>query len=233
MPILDPVNFSGLLSNCDSTESKYSKQFFIRYLHIASRNLYRSTQTIEASIQFKKDLKLGFEVLNKLFGCNFVHENEFNDPTIRDYYRFLYEHIDPKYKTKILKKQKGVYNVFYEDFKIYFFQPYIDLHINRSWFLSNSPYAILLLVDSRRFDESVIQLSNFEIDLLTASGFSIVLCAHCKISKDRYNMIFDNMLSTHKFAEIHFYIDFDEDDDIKSIDDFFTKLLSLFSVCFR
>lgn len=57
MPILDPLLQISLLF-CEKNDCSVShKPFFLKYLKVASDNLYRDINTIEASIQFRKDLQ--------------------------------------------------------------------------------------------------------------------------------------------------------------------------------
>lgn len=228
MPILDPVYFSALISETESKNSKYSKHFFLHYLRIASKNLYRNSQTIEASIQFKKDLKSSIKEINRLFGCKFTQESEFDDPTIKDYYRFLYDHIDSKYKENLLKNQKGYYKVIYEDFKTNYFQPFIDLPDSRSWVFTTSPNVILIIDEGSRYEKIHFKLTNLEIDLMHAAGFQIVLCVKMDLDEGVYKMLFEETLSTHKFAEIHFFVQRDEDTRPNSLDNFFGSLLNIY-----
>ena len=223
MPILDPATQNQFLQLANKKASKFSKQFFIRYLKIASRNLYRNFQTIEASIQFKTDLKKSTSFLNSNFGCR-LNKSDYNDDKIKDFYRFLYQHIDRKYTSKMPKEQKGNYAYMTDGFgfELNYFQPFIDYSRDHSWFLLEHQVAVLAINTHNSLDlkkeENLINLCNLETDLMIASGFTVVLCVGNVHSLE--NLIIE-LVSVHPFAEIYFNLPVLQDEDVIS---FFNKL---------
>ena len=126
MPILDPslqyylsTHYSDVKSSSNSDNS--TKDFFLRYLKIASTNIYRNINTVTASIQFKNDLETATPVLNQIFGSNFTFENDFSNPTIKNCYSYLYSRIKPELTKNISKMGFTMY------IKIYFKLNYSNL----------------------------------------------------------------------------------------------------------
>lgn len=119
----------------------------------------------------------------------------------------------------------------YNDLKMYFYRPWIKFSKYRSWFFTTSPFVIYTIKDTPDFNDDqndgifndhLIQLSILEIDLMLASGFSIVFCAEFTKSLDNCISIL-NILASHPCIEIHLMIDFNQ-----YFDEFFTYLLDIY-----
>ena len=190
--------------------------FFIRYLHRASIYLFHDIETINTSKQFKIDLIDNIVILNNHFGYNFLFKTDLQKPTIQNIYSYVCQKIDSKFYANALQIQKGnyyEYNIM--NFKIQFFQPYLNYSKIRSWYLTDSPIAILCINLTILDDYKILSYFNLEIDLLIASGFSVVLCVIADLESDMTSLFLPNVLKNHHFSEIHFnlkhknYEDFD------------------------
>ncbi|KAK8889049.1 hypothetical protein M9Y10_033792 [Tritrichomonas musculus] len=205
MPILDPSLQLYLLCNYDPTKTS-NKDFFLRYLQIAASNINLKLDTIQASIQFKEDLKSGSAVISEVFEDHFSFDVELNNPTISNFYRYLFDKINSKFTKNISKNQKGNYYIYKDIFQIRLFQPSVEFSFHHAWYLTDSPIAILC-VNLENFQEKDIKIFsyiNLEIDLMAASGFTLVLSFIGKIKSSITDTFIKETLVTHQFAEIHF-----------------------------
>ena len=92
MPILDPSLQYQLLAKPPSKilDSSYNPiSFYIRYINVASRHMFRNYSTIQTSKQFKKDIETQKNAIEREFNCK-IDEAVFNNPTIIDYYEFFF-----------------------------------------------------------------------------------------------------------------------------------------------
>lgn len=175
MPILDPSLQYYLCTHYAEVESSSkpensTKDFFLRYLKIASTNIYRNTDTIMASIQFKNDLPTATIVINQIFGSNFTYENDFNNPTINNYYSYLYNRIKPDLTENIGKKQNGFYYIYKDIFQIKLFQPLTEFSNVHSWYFTDSPIAILCVdLTKSKVNINILSFINLEIDIIAGS----------------------------------------------------------------
>ena len=105
MPILNPHLLEGLISfYFYKREGKRNFKLILDLLKVASNNLFINLDTIKASIRFKKHIKENISFVNKYFGCNVSSEKDFKGSKVTNYYQYIYDHIDTKYKQKISKK---------------------------------------------------------------------------------------------------------------------------------
>lgn len=201
MPILDPALQLILLKKIKVIKSNNSsrKRFLNRYLRVASRNKFQNFMTYEASIQFKKDLQDKTQYLNNEFSCQ-INEDDFTNPQINDYYKYLYDKLSSgrKYSNTV----KGNYFIFNDkESETKLFRPLI-MSKNYSWFFSDTPISILS-IDFTKLNQKKDQLIKLEIDLMCAAGFTLVLCA--KYSPNSANFLFD-LVERNQFSEIHLNI---------------------------
>ena len=114
MPILDPSTAISLIkdNSTDKTaeEKKTSSIFFLKYLRIASLNLYKNADTIQTSIQFKNDL-YKYIFLNKsrknIINFSNIYQQDFQNFKIKDFYRYLFDKMSSNdNKQKCLKKAR-------------------------------------------------------------------------------------------------------------------------------
>ncbi|KAK8881401.1 hypothetical protein M9Y10_004137 [Tritrichomonas musculus] len=210
MPILDPSLQYFLVTNDKKHKTgRNSFAFFFKYLQIASRNLHNNLSTYEASFQFKKDLRSSLSLVNDEFGCNFSNDNDFENPKIKDYYKFLFDKIQFPDKLKESRKNAGTYKLCNDQFNTKLYQPCILFSEYHSWYFTDTPIAILS-INSADFSEldqenaqKVYQYIKLEIDLMSASGLTLVLCYNSQLEEDTflYQIIQDN-----QFSELHINI---------------------------
>lgn len=93
MPILDPSLQYFLFDNDSKQKNpKNGYAFFLKYLQIASKNIFQNLETIEASKRFKKDLQESIHFVNDELGCNFPNDNHyFEKKHVNNYYKYLYD----------------------------------------------------------------------------------------------------------------------------------------------
>ena len=217
MPILDP-SLQYSLSSFDLRGSNTRINFFLTYLKIASQNINRNYNTLKSSIQFKNDLNKSYSILNSLFSCSF-YVDDFDHSLLTNAYQYLLHHIMSKNPKKNAINNYFTYN---GNYNINFCVPFTDS--SHTWFLTDSPIAILSYhpknveqennesnnLKSEDVIKNDIQSIIFEIDLLLASGFTIVLCilgSPDVVVQLKY--FITSTINTYCFAEIHFNLEFD------------------------
>lgn len=226
MPILDPAIQFSFSDTISMQNTNYGKRFFLWYLKIASKNICRNSQTIEAAEQFKVDMRNSIPYLNKKFDCH-LKENDFDDKIIFNYYQFLLDNIDDNIKKQYMKKVKGEYRIFSNNMK--FFVPFVDYSSSHCWHLTDSPIAILGICTINLHNDNIIHLINLEIDLMQASGFTLVLCVRIPEDDiDLSNKIIENIIRTHYFAEIHFVFDFEDDMEMYNFEEVAKDILNAY-----
>ena len=175
-----------MINNFQETKCENCYSFFVKYLLIASRNLYRNQKAIESSIQFKKDLINSISTVNSIFECNFSYKQDFENKSIDDYYKYLFSRINLPSNELKSNKFVGEYHVCNDKFNTRFFQPYILYSEYHSWYFSDTPIAILC-INSEKFtfseeekqtEQKNCQLIKLEIDRIAASGLTLVLCVN-------------------------------------------------------
>lgn len=208
MPILDPSSQYQLLNEINSLDKQNAIRFYMRYLRIASQNIYRNFSTFDTSLQFKKDLSESLPLIFQIFEFE-LPEDDFDKPIITDFYKYLYDKINKK---PIFKKEKsnsvdGRYFSLYDNYETRYFQPNLFFNsqysdTTRSWFLTDTNIAILAiqLIDDISFFNQLIKL---EIDLMAAAGFILVLTAQFT---DRNMQFLLKLISENQFSEIHLNI---------------------------
>ena len=87
---------------------------------------------------------------------------------------------------------------------MHLFQPSNNFSKLRAWYFTDSPIAILCVNLNKFKNNEIIPYINLEIDLMAASGFSLVLCLMSKINLDILHTFIKKTISTHQFTEIHF-----------------------------
>ncbi|KAK8839195.1 hypothetical protein M9Y10_032124 [Tritrichomonas musculus] len=215
MPILDPSLQCFLVQNITETEGKDGYAFILKYLKIASRNIFRNLNTIETSIKFKKDFELSILSINKLFKCDFK-AHELGKSYQRNCYKYFFKHINYINKEEESKKYRGIYRICNDKFNTIFFQPCVFYSKYHSWFFTDTPIAILA-IDSEKFisipmaKTKIMQIIKIEIDLLSASGLTLVLCFN--YTPDTIDF-FKQIIQDDQFSEIHCNIF--KDSNIKS-----------------
>ncbi|KAK8839804.1 hypothetical protein M9Y10_031512 [Tritrichomonas musculus] len=209
MPIIDPsLQYSLLNNNAPNNTSKdleYINAFYLRYLRIASNNIYRSMTSIETAVRFKKDLQNSNQKIFDKFCCK-LSDFDFSNSSNNDYYHILYANINSsKNFSKINSKQVEGQFFLIDKFNLKYFQPKILFSMYHSWYLSDTPIAILTIkLDSSKSKPNVsefFQIVQLEIDLMAAAGFTLALCVN--YSEKIKSFLFD-LINNNQFAEIHF-----------------------------
>lgn len=121
MPILNPSIQCDLLqkTNEKSEIKPCMIEFFHTFLPIASHNIYNNFTTIEASIHFKNDLRKCRDFCKKRLKIK-IRQNDLTNPSITNYYNFLYKKLIEKEKKTM--KLKGNYFESADMFAFKFFQ---------------------------------------------------------------------------------------------------------------
>ena len=205
MPILDPSLQHFLINNKKYHSDALNKDFFLRYLKIAESNINRNINTIQASIQFKEDLMSCSSVISQVFGGKYDFQIDFkNNPLINNCYSYLLDKINENYTTSISENQQGLYYIYKDIYKMRLFQPSTCFSKYHSWYLTDTPIAILCLdfnIIKRYSEDYILQFIKLEVDLMKASGFTLVICAKIDFFLSKYSMEF--ILKGHQFEEIH------------------------------
>ena len=204
MPILNPSIQYSLLKLNNGENSGNTERFYIRYLKIASRNLYRNLFTIKASIKFKDDLKISIPLINSKFCCK-MNEIDFQNPTINNFYKYFLDQMNNNINIIATFSQKvpGEYIKLSEDnYDTNFFKPSIFYSNCHSWYFTDTPIAVLSLrlINIESLEPDMIQLINLEIDLMVAAGFTLVLCANYSLL---YQYFLFDLIQNNQFSEIH------------------------------
>ena len=200
MPIIDPSLQCYFVKNpFNQKNKKAGLDFFVHYLKIASLNINRSMATVETADLFKNDLKKSIMFINDEFKCKFQIDQDFNE--FQDLYKHLHDRIIKKYK-KNLKSFKGKFFICNDQFQTKFFRPSVLYSKQHSWLLSDTPIAILIIYDQPLTDK-FMEYIKLEIDLMAASGFTLVLCASATSETVNFYM---QLIKDNQFAEIHFNI---------------------------
>ena len=200
MPILDPVLQFQLCQLEQNNNPKSKVRFFKKYLNIASKYIFKSSDTIKAYIQFKIDLRKNISDLKGYFKSENI-ENEIKNDNVPNFYTFVHDLI----KGEDESKEKDGDFVSIKTFKsrLTFFQPFVDFPEERSWYLNDYPIAILCLRLDNLIDKH-IYLIELEIDLMAAVGFTLVLCIrHNDWYLDFKPSYLSYILLKHHFSEIH------------------------------
>ncbi|KAK8852979.1 hypothetical protein M9Y10_017976 [Tritrichomonas musculus] len=200
MPLIDPsIQYHLIKKTNEPNIENCLIEFFNSYLLIASRNIYSSYHTIEASVQFKNDLFNGIEFINHKLNC-FITKADLINPSITNYYNFIYKNINMPYKEKKKATLKGTYYISTNKLGLRFFQFKTLENGIHHWYLTDTPVAILCvdLTNSNSFNWIQIKL---EVDLMEAAGYKLVLCVYelGKSKKTLFRLIRDN-----QFSEIHY-----------------------------
>ena len=205
MPILDPSLQLYLLCNFNDHKCN-NNDFILRYMKIASLYYDKNLATTQASLKFKEDLCECTSIINELFGHNFIITSELESPSLTNSFSYFLEKINQDHLEKLSKNQDGYYYIYKDIYQIHFFQPSINFSKLRAWYFTDSPIAILCvnLNNFQKKDESIIPYINMEIDIMTASGFTLVLCFMSKINLSILEIFIQKTIETHQFAEIHF-----------------------------
>lgn len=214
MPIIDPSLQCFLVKDIKETEGEDGFSFILKYLQIASRILNSTMTTIESSIQFKKDFLQSISTVNETFGCNFSTAENIGHSFQRNCYKYFYNHINYEDKKSESKKYRGRYKVCNDKFSTRFFHPYVFFSNFHSWSFTDTPIAVLS-IDSEKFNvlndykkkQQIMQIIKLEIDLVCASGLTLVLCINYA---PIINELFIQIIKDNQFSEIHCNIFNDE-----------------------
>lgn len=209
MPIVDQSLQHTLINSSFKKKNKRSqilncRCFYLNFLQIASKFIYRNFSTIETYIRFKKDLINAVDFLENMLDCR-ISKADLNNPSINNYYQFIYDQIKIKTKEMIPMEEIGNFCILNDQFSTKFFQ-YTPFN-SYSWFFSDGPIAILSLNTYNFFYNHDLKLLfqsiQLEIDLLAASGYTLVFC----VSNDGHGTDFIlNLIRENTFSEIHYNI---------------------------
>ena len=161
MPILSP-KFFPFFEFFNNDENQFLN-FFLFYLRVASRNINRNFKTLETAIKFHKDVCESIEFLQTI-GCQ-VTENDLNDPSINNIYKLIYHKINLPGDKKKTARIKG-YSISFDNIKYFYFHT----HFRHTWFLTDTPIAILSFESSKfnKEPEFYLYQLKLEIDLMVA-----------------------------------------------------------------
>lgn len=182
MPIVDQSLQHTLINSSFKKKNKRSqilncRCFYLNFLQIASKFIYRNFSTIETYIRFKKDLINAVDFLENMLDCR-ISKADLNNPSISNYYQFIYDQIKIKTKEIIPMEEIGNFCILNDQFSTKFFK-YTPFNFY-SWFFSDGPIAILSLNTYNFFYNHdfklLFQSIQLEIDLLAASGYTLVFC---------------------------------------------------------
>lgn len=199
MPILDPILQYQLVIRTQKSDPKQKNQFFQYFLDTASQNIYKSSESIKAYIQFKKDFQHYFDKLKQYF--NLKDQNEINLKEIPDLYRYLNERISENGQEKTINGD--YFTIKSNNYDFNYFQPHVNFSDQHSWFLCNSPIAILSL-RIEDICEKHLGLILLETDLMQAAGYMLILCV--SITNNYFDVsdsFLGDLILNHNFAEVH------------------------------
>lgn len=206
MPILDPALQFYLCTNMNKTTSKNCENFFIEYLKIASCNLGTNFKTVLSYFAFKADInKIDIKFLNKIFNLKLTEE-QLKDESIKNLYQFLYDQFNKK---NVLNEIEGHYYIYKNLFKINLFQPFVSFPKYHSWYLTDSPIAILCINCKENYgfgldmEYKLTPLICMEIDLIEAADLTPVLCVFSDLHSLDGEDYIAPLLKGHNFAEVH------------------------------
>lgn len=118
MPILDPVLQFQLCQLEQNNNPKSKVRFLKKYLNIASKYIFKSSDTIKAYIQFKIDLRKNISDLKGYFKSENI-ENEIKNDNIPNFYTFVHDLIKGEDESKekdgdfvSIKTFKSRFNIF-------------------------------------------------------------------------------------------------------------------------
>lgn len=202
MPILDPLIQFRLASrkpNYELTPDMTNSKFFIqKYLRIASYTLCTNLESTLAYIKFKNDFKQSIDFLNVHFK-SFKHVFYPDDINSINIYDQIYQTI-----STVPENLDGDYILVQSiNSSFNFFEPHIVYSEFRSWFLTDTSYAVLCL-RTKGITGNHFKLIQLEADLLEASGLTLVLVISLNSEKDKDIVYFlTRMFTNYRFAEIH------------------------------
>ena len=186
--------------NKDKSESNKDSLFFLRYLRRASIYFLKNLETINILKQFKIDLNSKY--IKDHFDVSALNSNNVEE---KNFYSDFYKRITGSHQENELELQEGNFYLCKNNFyKMHFFQPHTKYSREHSWFFTDSPIAILCINLCKIQEKigTILYYINLEIDLIAASGFSIVLCVFSEFDSVLKYFI-TNTIKSHWFAEIH------------------------------
>ena len=141
MPILDPILQYELACNKQKNDPKSKFSFWNYYLNVASKYIFQSSETIKTYLQFKKDLQQNIPLLKEYFHLDV--DDDFKKLKIPDFYKFIYDLLKGNDNNQEL--EGDYFQIKSVNSNYSYFQPLIDNSSQHSWYLCNSPIAILVL----------------------------------------------------------------------------------------
>lgn len=171
----------------------------MKYLQIASKNIYRNFTTAYSHIRFKNDASNFIEIINEKFKTNIPSDKY--DESMISYYEIIYKCLNKDTCTN--NQIDGLYySISSYNKTLRFFLPNMIDNDFYFWLLSDSSIVILIIY-KKPYGEDHINFLQFEINLLIGAGFLIILCLNYRIDKEYANILKNNILLHNRFAEIH------------------------------
>lgn len=132
MPILDSILQYHLLEKESSKDDEDCFEFYLLFLLIASKNVQTNFSSMKTLMQFKEDIKSGVNFINYKFCCK-LSENNLNNPSITNFYKFMFNQLIKGLKINIKKsiQLEGSHFKQSDNSSTVFFQP--NTVVNKKW----------------------------------------------------------------------------------------------------
>ena len=198
MPILDPLIQLSLSNQFKNRQDeKIEQRFFLELLRLSSKKIYQNRKMFEASKRLTKKFTKYITLVNKILECK-ISTKDIESKVKNNIYTFIAENITSN--ELYYKEHIGDYYNCTDQYQTKLFQPAIFENGSYTWFLSNTPIAILCIRNKISDDSTFVKIQ-FEVDLFYAAGYTLVLCV---LDHDAENLEFyKQLIAENNFSEIH------------------------------